>query len=102
MNRTTMLYGLLLLLGISLPVLADPGEPLSAWEALMEQGLAPRSVTALEREILELLTPEQAKAFARGAAVSEIQLLDGRHSANDASTPRAVDLAIKSVGLGEV
>ncbi len=78
MNRTTMLYGLLLLLGISLPVLADPGEPVSAWDALMEQGLAPLSVTAIEREILELLTPEQAKAFARSAAASEIQLLDGR------------------------
>ncbi len=68
MNRTTMLYGLLMLLGITLPVLAAPGEPVSAWDALIEQGLAPRSVTALEWEVLELLTPEQAQAFARSAA----------------------------------
>ncbi|MCP4658763.1 MAG: hypothetical protein GY856_25410 [bacterium] len=78
MKRTTMLCGLLLHLGISLPILAAPGEPVSSWDVLMEQGLAPRSVAALEREILELLTPEQAKEFARGTAASEIRLLDGR------------------------
>lgn len=78
MQRTTMLCGLLPLLAITLPALAAPGEPVSAWDALMEQGMAPHSITALEREILELLRPEQAKAFARGSAASEIQLLDGR------------------------
>ncbi len=68
MNRKTMLHGLWMLLGISLPVLAAPGEPVNAWDALIEQGLAPRSVTALEWEVLELLTPEQAQAFAWSAA----------------------------------
>lgn len=73
--------GALLLFGMAtgMPAAASESPPESAWEALKTRDpTSARQVTAEERRVLELLTVEQARAFADGSDPAAIILADGR------------------------
>ncbi len=64
---------------IGLPVLAQE-VPITAWEKLLEEdphAVEDTSISALERRILQVLTPEQADAYAAGQDPEEILVPGG-------------------------